>query len=195
MMKLYYAPGACSLASRISLHEAGFDVEFEKVDIKAKITEHGHDYLAINPKGYVPLLVLEDGTAITENVAILDLIAEWDPDLGERGGLHRTEMIEMLSYLSSELHVAFKPFWHSDSAAERENAGAAVAKRLEFLESQMAGTYLMGPSFTVADAYLFVMLRWAKGFGLPLSPRLLSYFELISERAAVRQALAEEGLA
>lgn len=118
-----------------------------------------------------------------------------DPDLGERGGLHRTEMIEMLSYLSSELHVAFKPFWHSDSAAERENAGAAVAKRLEFLESQMAGTYLMGPSFTVADAYLFVMLRWAKGFGLPLSPRLLSYFELISERAAVRQALAEEGLA
>lgn len=194
-MRLYYAPGACSLASRISLHEAGFEAEFEKVDIRTKTTESGDDYSAINPKGYVPMLVLEDGTAVTENVAILDLIAEWDPDLGAQGALRRTELIEMLSYLSSELHVAFKPFWHSDNAAERESAAAAVAKRLDFLESQMAGAYLMGPRFTVADAYLFVMLRWAKGFDLPLSPRLLTYFKLIAERPAVRQALKEEGLA
>ncbi|MET0588158.1 MAG: glutathione binding-like protein [Novosphingobium sp.] len=194
-MKLYYAPGACSLASRISLHEAGFEAEFEKVDIRTKTTESGDDYSAINPKGYVPMLVLEDGTAVTENVAILDLIAKWDPDLGAQGALRRTELIEMLSYLSSELHVAFKPFWHSDSATERDSAAAAVAKRLEVLENQMAGTYLMGSRFTVADAYLFVMLRWAEGFDLPLSPRLLSYFELIAERPAVRQALKEEGLA
>ena len=195
-MKLYYAPGACSLASRISLHEGGFDTEFERVDIRAKMTERGDDYAAINPKGYVPMLVLEDGTAITENVAILDLIAEWDPDLGAQGVLRRTELIEMLSYLSSELHVAFKPFWHGENAAERDSAAAAVAKRLDFLESQMAaGAYLMGSRFTVADAYLFVMLRWAKGFDLPLSPRLISYFEQIAQRPAVRQALAEEGLA
>lgn len=194
-MKLYYAPGACSLASRISLHEAGVDAEFEKVDIRAKTTGHGQDYNAINPKGYVPLLVLDDGTAVTENVAILDLIADRYPKLGQQGRLGRTRMIEMLSYLSSELHVAFKPFWHSESTAERASAGEGVAKRLEFLESQMAGAYLFGSQFTVADAYLFVMLRWATGFRLPLSPGLLAYFEQISERSAVRQALTEEELA
>src|SRR5690606_6715868 len=110
-MKLYYAPGACSLACRISLHEAGLAAEFERVDIKTKTTEHGHDYRAINPKGYVPMLVLDDGTAITENVAVLDFIAEHEPALAPAGPLARTRLIEMLSWLSTELHVAFKPFW------------------------------------------------------------------------------------
>lgn len=193
-MKLYYAPGACSLASRISLHEAGFESEFEKVDLKTKTTERGQDYNAINPKGYVPALVLDDGTPVTENVAILDLIASREPELGPKGSPGRTGLIELLSYLSSEVHVAFKPFWHTEDPAERASAGEAVAKRLGFLESRMVGPYLLGQNFTVADAYLFVMLRWAKGFGLPLSPRLEAYFGDIGERAPVRQALAEEGL-
>jgi glutathione S-transferase len=192
-MKLYYSPGACSLATRISLHEAGFAAEFERVDLKAKVTEHGHDYTAINPKGYVPMLVLDDGATVTENVAILDLIADRKPELGTSGPLSRTRLIEMLAYLSAELHVAFKPFFQGTS--ETADAAAAVAKRLDFLESQMAGTYLFGANFTVADAYLFVMMRWVKGFKLPLSSRLEGYFAQILERSAVRQALTEEGLA
>lgn len=190
-MKLYYAPGACSLASRIALHEAGLAADFERVDLKAKITEHGHDFSAINPAGSVPMLVLDDGAAVTENVAVLDLIADRAPRLGADGPLGRTRLIEMLSYLSTELHIAFKPFWHGDEA-QKAKAGEAVARRLDHLESRMAEPYLFGPRFTVADAYLFAMLRWAKGFGLPLSPRLLGYFERIAERAAVRRALAEE---
>lgn len=191
-MKLYYAPGACSLASRISLHEAGLAADFERVDLKTKVTEHGDDFNAINPAGSVPMLVLDDGGAVTENVAVLDLIAERAPELGPEGPLGRTRLIEMLSYLSTELHIAFKPFWHAASEADKAKAGEAVAKRLECIEGRMLGPYLFGPRFTVADAYLFAMLRWAKGFGLPFSPRLLGYFERVSERSAVRRALAEE---
>ena len=191
-MKLYYAPGACSLASRISLHEAGLAADFERVDLKAKVTEHGQDYNAINPAGSVPMLMLDDGTRITENVAVLDLLAERAPALGPDGPLARTRLIEMLSYLSTELHIAFKPFWHAAGEADKARAGEAVAKRLECIESRMLGPYLFGARFTVADSYLFVMLRWAKGFGLTLSPRLLGYFERIAERGSVRRALAEE---
>ena len=103
-MKLYYSPGACSLATRISLHEAGIAATFERVDLRAKVTETGADYTAINPAGSVPMLLLSDGTAITENVAILDLLAEHEPRLGVNGSLGRTRLIEMLSFLSTELH-------------------------------------------------------------------------------------------
>lgn len=193
-MKLYYAPGACSLASRISLHEAGLPVEFERVDLKAKVTERGDDYRTINPKGSVPMLVLDDGASVTENVAILDLIAKQVPELGPEGLLGRTRLLEMLSYLSSELHIAFKPFWHAGSAADRAGAEEAVARRLDYLDGVMAGPYLFGARFTVADAYLFVMLRWAMAFRLTIPPRLLGYFERIQGRESVRRALAEEGL-
>lgn len=191
-MKLYYAPGACSLATRISLHETGISAEFEKVDLKAKVTEHGDDFTAINPKGYVPMLVLDDGATLTENVAILDLIANREPELGLEGPLARTRLIEMLAYLSAEVHVAFKPFFGNPGEGDNAAATKAVTKRLDFLDNQMSDGYLLGPRFTVADAYLFVMLRWAKGFQLPLSTRLLDYFQRISERSTVRQALAEE---
>lgn len=193
-MRLYYTPGACSLATRISLHEAGIAAEFERVDLATKITEHGHDYRTLNPKGSVPMLVLDDGSAVTENVAILDLLAQQDPELGPGGPLGRTRLIEMLAYLSSELHVAFKPFWHG-TESEKAEARAAVSRRLEVLESHLGERHLLGPRFTVADAYLFVMLRWATGFGLPVSSALLAYSEDIARRPAVRRALAEEGLA
>ncbi|MDP5277458.1 glutathione S-transferase N-terminal domain-containing protein [Sphingomonas sp. DG1-23] len=193
-MKLYYAPGACSLSGRISLHEAAFPAEFERVDIKTKFTERGYDYTAINPKGYVPMLVLDDGNAVTENTAILEFIADRHPELAPGGPLGRTRLIEMLSWLSTELHVAFKPLWHSDSDDAKAEAAEAVARRLELVSEHVNELYLFGPRFTVADAYLFVMLRWAHAFGVRMAPEMLGYFARVLERPAVRQALIEEGL-
>jgi len=195
MMKLYYAPGACSLSVRISLHEAGLDAEFERVDIPTKFTERGYDYTAINPKGYVPMLVLDDGNAVTENTAVLDFIADREPRLGARGPLGRTRLIEMLSWLSTELHVAFKPLWHDASPEEKAAAIEAVARRLDYLVDDVRELYLYGAHFTVADAYLFVMLRWAKAFGVPIPIEVGGYFDRVAERDTVRRALAEEGLA
>ena len=193
-MKLYFAPGACSLATRISLHEAGLAADFERVDIKTKITERGFDYTAINPKGYVPLLVLDDGEAVTENTAILELIAAREPQLAPGGPLGRTRLIEMLSWLSTELHVAFRPFWHEASAADKAQASEAVATRLDQAAEHVRELYLFGPRFTVADAYLFVMLRWATAFGVAMPLELLGYFARVAERETVRRALVEEGL-
>jgi glutathione S-transferase len=193
-MKLYYAPGACSLASRISFHEADQIIDFERVDIHFKVTERGQDFLEINPKGYVPMLVLDSGEAITENIAILALIAEDYPPLQVEGPLARTRLLEMLSFLSSEVHIAFKPLWHAADELEKAAARQTVARRLSLIEDQLRELYLFGPRFTVADAYLFVMLRWALDFGVPISAELLAYFERVAERPAVRRALAEEGL-
>ena len=194
-MRLYYAPGACSLATRISLHEAGLAADFERVDLRAKITERGDDYTALNPKGSVPMLVLEDGQAITENVAVLSLIADRRPELAPGGPLGPTRLIEMLSYLSTELHIAFKPFYRPSSEAEKAIARAAVARHLELIRDRLRELYLFGPRFSVADAYLFVMLRWARELDLPIPPELLAYFERVARRPSVRKALAEESLA
>ena len=194
-MKLYYSPGACSLASRISFHEAGRPIDFERVDLRSKITADGENYAEINPKGYVPMLVLDDGEAITENAAILSLIAERHPQLGLEGPLGRTRLIEMLSYLSSELHAAFRPLWQGLGDGEKRIATEGVLKRLDFIEDELHELYLFGPRFTVADAYLFVMLRWARDSGVPLSDELFAYFERVAERPSVRRALAEGGLA
>jgi glutathione S-transferase len=193
-MKLYYAPGACSLSVRISLHEAGLPAEFERVDLNSKITEDGYDYSAINPKGYVPFLVLDDGNGVSENVAILALLADRDPELAPGGPLGRTRLVEMLSWLSTELHAAFKPFYHDSGDAAKALAGELVAQRLDLVEEQLNELYLFGPRFTVADAYLFVMLRWAKAFGVRISPEMHGYFERVAEREMVRRALDEEGL-
>jgi glutathione S-transferase len=194
-MKLYYAPGACSLSVRIALHEAGIEAEFERVDIPTKRTEHGYDYLAINPKGYVPMLVLDDGEAVTENTAVLELIAGREPKLGAGGPLGRTRLIEMLSWLSTELHVAFKPLWHDASAVEKAAAIEAVARRLDYLADDVRELYLFGAHFTVADAYLFAMLRWARAFGVRVPIEIGGYFDRVAERETVHRALAEEGLA
>ena len=191
-MKLYYSPGACSLATRIALHEAGIAAEFERVDLRKKVTADGDDYTAINPAGSVPMLVLDDGAAITENVAILDLLAQLDPKLAVGGPLGRTRLLEMLSFLSTELHIAFKPFWHATNEADKAAAAEAVGKRLDLLEARIVEPYLFGEGFTGADAYLFVMLRWAMGFGVPLPPRLDGFFDRVSARSAVQRALAEE---
>ena len=193
-MKLYYSPGACSLATRISLHEAGLVSAFERVDLDAKITERGEDYTTINPAGCVPLLILDDGQSVTENVAILTLLADMAPQLRPDGPLAQIRLIQVLSFLSTELHIAFKPFWHPVSDADKAMASGAVVKRLNLLEDGLRELYLFGPRFTVADAYLFVMLRWALQFRVPVSAEMSAYFERVAERPAVRQALAEEGL-
>jgi glutathione S-transferase len=193
-MKLYYAPGACSLASRISLHEAGIAAEFERVDLKTKVTERGHDFNVLNPKGYVPMLVLDDWSAVTENTAVLEFIADCEPQLAPGGPLGRTRLIEFLSYLSTELHPAFKPYWKDASEAEQAHAGQTVARLLDSIAEQVRELYLFGPRFTVADAYLFVMLRWARMLGVEVPLVLRGYFERVAERSAVRRALAEEGL-
>lgn len=193
-MKLYYSPGACSLATRISLHEAGLDAEFERVDLRSKITERGYDYMALNPKGAVPMLVLDDGEAVTENVAVLALLAERKPELAPGGPLGHIRLLEYLSFLSSELHVAFRPLWKDPSDLDKAQAQEAVARRLDIIENCMREMYLFGPRFTVADAYLFAMLRWVQDFSIPMPPELIGYFERVAERPAVRRALTEEGL-
>jgi glutathione S-transferase len=193
-MKLYYAPGACSLATRICLHEAGISADFELVDLYAHLTQSGEDYLAINPKGSVPLLLLDDGQGVTENVAVLDLLAELAPELGVRRPLGRTLLIEMLSFLSTELHIAFKPFFHETGETEKVMAAKTAARDLDLINERVEKGYLFGPRFSVADAYLFVMLRWALAFEVPMRPEMIGYIGRVASRPAVRQSLAEEGL-
>jgi glutathione S-transferase len=194
-MKLYYAPGACSMASRISLHEAGLPAEFERVDLRSKMTERGDDFAVLNPKRYVPMLVLDDGKTVTENIAVLMLIADREPPFEPGNPLGRTRLIEMLSYLSSELHPAFKPLWHAPSDDDAQAAREGIARRLDLVAQGIRELYLFGPRFSVADAYLFVMLRWAKAFDVALPLELEAYFERVAERPSVRRALAEEGMA
>lgn len=193
-MKLYYAPGACSLASRISLHEAGIPAEFERVDLRSKITDRGADFTALNPKGSVPMLDIGGGQAVTENLAILLLIADREAPFEPGNPLGRIRLVEMLSFLSSELHVAFRPFGRGVEGAERDAAAAAVDRLLALVTDYVRELYLFGPRFTVADAYLFVMLRWARAMRLEVPRELEAYFERVLERPAVRRALAEEGL-
>ena len=194
-MKLYYSPGACSLATRISLHDAGIEAEFERVDLKAKRTERGDEYLSLNPAGSVPLLVLDEGDRVTENVAILTLVARRAPQLGNGDGLGEIRLIESLSFLSTELHIAFKPFFHSKDPEELATAADAVKLRLRLLVDGMRGDFLLGSHFTVADAYLFVMLRWARNFDIELPVPMQALFERVAARESVRQAVAEEELA
>lgn len=194
IMKLYYSPGACSLASRIIIHEAGIDASFEQVDLKSKTTENGDDFSEINPTGCVPTLLLDDGEQVTENIAVLSLLADRHPDFGLEAHLGRTRLLEMLSFLSTELHIAFKPFYHSNDETGLAQASEAVARRLDLIAGQVRELYLFGPHFTVADAYLFAMLRWAVAFDIPMQPHLLGYYERVAERPMVRKALIEEGL-
>jgi glutathione S-transferase len=194
-MKLYFAPGACSLADHIALHEAGLRFEPVKVDLKAGRTEDGADYKAVNPKGYVPAIAFDDGQVLTENVAILAWVADRAPALAPEGPLARYRLLEALAYLSTEVHKAFKPFFAGGGEADKAQAGETIARRLAYLAERMDHDYVFGETFTVADAYLFVMEMWARKNGLPLPGRLARHFERMNARPAVRLALEYEGLA
>ncbi len=194
-MKLYLAPGACSLADHIAMHEAGLTFERIRVDLRAKRTEDGRDFNEINPKGYVPALVLDDGQLLTENVAILYWVADGAPQLAPAGELGRVRLIEMLAYIATELHKPFVRILFPASDKEKEVAGQLVERRLGFLADRLQGDHLFGSAFSVADAYLYVMLRWARASSVTLPEPLPAFFDRVAARPAVRLALEHEGLA
>lgn len=194
-MKLYYSPGACSLADHIALHEAGLGFGIERVDLKTKQTEHGADYRAVNPKGYVPALMLDDGETLSENIAILDWIADQHPHLRPAGPLGRARSLEMLSYISGELHKAFGPIFKGGSDEDKAKARQQVADKLSFIAGRLKGDYIFGPQPGVADFFIFPMLRWAAAMGIDTPPALVALRDRLAQRPAVRTALAAEGLA
>jgi len=201
-MKLYYMPGACSLASHIALRETGEPFEIDRVDGKTKATAGGEDFRTINPKGYVPALRLDDGEVLTEGAAVLQFIADRHPAAGlapASGTLERARVQEHLNFVASELHKAFSPLFSSTlSEAERKTAQSNVARRFDLLEKTLSDgrSYLVGDTFSVADAYLFVVASWAvpTGVGLDAWPNLKAYVERIGAREAVREAMQAEGL-
>lgn len=194
-MKLYYAKGACSLADHIALREAGLPFELERVDLKEKRTEHGDDYTAINPKGYVPALRIDGGEILSENIAVLDWIAGQAPALAPSGAMGRTHLLEALAYISTEVHKSFKPiFTPGSSDADKATAGEMVTKRVTYLAETIKGDYLLGNSMTVADAYLFVMLLWARKNAITVPDPLPAWFDRMMARPSVAAALEAEGL-
>lgn len=193
-MKLYYSPGACSLADHIALHEAGLPFEHDRVDLKAKTTSDGGDYRAVNPKGYVPALTLDSGETLSENIAILDWITQQAPQLAPGGQMGRTHLLEALAYLSTEVHKGFGPIFKGDSDEKQAKARETVAARLRYLAETMVGDYLLGPDVGVADCYLFVMLLWAGKFGIDVPADLAGLRERMMQRPSVQKAMAHEGL-
>ena len=194
-MKLYLTPGACSLADHIALHEAGLAFDRIKVDLRTRRTEDGQDFAAVNPKGYVPALVLDDGEVLTENVAILAWVAERAPQLAPDGALGRVRLIEMLTFIATELHKPFIRAFFPTGEAEKKAAAEIIARRLNYLAARLPGEFLLGGGFGVADAYLYVMLRWARSIELAAPAPLAAYAARIEARPAVQLALRHEGLA
>ncbi|MBD9374254.1 glutathione transferase GstA [Rhizobium sp. ARZ01] len=202
-MKLYYSPGACSMASHVVLNEIGKPFEIEKVSTKTKVMESGRDYWAINPKGAVPALEIENGEILTEGPAILQYIADANgaTELAPPAGtLARARVQEMLSFVGSELHKAFSPLFHPGKTdAEKDAAREMVGKKFDWLESCLSDgrAYLTGSAFTVADAYAFVVANWSSVTGISLAgwPKLTAYVERIAARPSVQATLKAEGLA
>jgi glutathione S-transferase len=202
-MKLYYSPGACSLAPHIALREADRDFDLERVDIKTHLTANGDNFFAINPKGYVPALRV-DGPAspvLTENAAILQYIADLVPHSGLAPACNtigRYHLQEMLSFISSEVHKQFGPLFARDTPAPTEaRSRTKLGERFGYLETVLANrSYLLGETFTVADCLLFAMLRWCERFEIDLAQwhHLDDYFHRIAARPAVHAALEAEGL-
>ena len=202
-MKLYYKPGACSMASHIALNEIGTAFDLDKTDTEAGKTESGEDFRNISPNGYVPALVTDGGDIITENPAVLQYLADQSPDAGlapPNGTLERTRLQEALNFVSSELHKSFSPFF---SGAEldreaRQQAEAGVGRRVAHIERSLADdrAYLLGDTFTVADAYAFVVLNWAGFIGVSLDawPKTQAYVARVAARPAAVKAMITEGL-
>jgi glutathione S-transferase len=201
-VKLFYAPGACSLSPHIVLRESGAQFEAEKVDLAAKRTAGGADYRAINPKGAVPALQLDDGQVLTEGSAIVQYLADRKPEsrlAPAAGSIERYRLQEWLNYIASEIHKGFSPLFSPKLAGEAKQVFKDnLAPRFDFLSRSLQGKdYLMGGGFTVADAYLFTILGWTKHFAIDLGkwPVLKAYAERVGTRPAVQAALKAEGLA
>jgi glutathione S-transferase len=200
-MKLYYAPGACSLSPHIVASELGLDVQLEKVDLKAHVAANGADYFAINPKGYVPALQMENGEILTEGPAIVQYLADRKPESGlapANGTTERYRLQEMLGYINSEIHKTYSTLFNAKTTPEvRQEKTEYLAKRYELIEKQLAGhDYLFGNRFTVADAYLFTVTNWAHHLKVDLSafPNLTAFQKRVAARPAVQAAMRAEGL-
>lgn len=198
-MKLYYAPGACSLSPRIVLREAGISFDSEAVDLRAKKTKGGADFYAINPKGYVPALVLDDGELLTEAAIMVQYIADHTPSAKlapPPGTKERLRFQEWMNFIATELHKGFSPLFNPKIGEEMK---ASLIDRLKgrfgMIAKEIDGKkYLTGDNFTVADAYLFTMLTWAKTMGIETGPILGAYYDRVRARPAVGTAIADEGL-
>lgn len=200
-MKLYYAPGACSLSPHIVLREAGLDFEIEKVNLKTKTTESGADFTKVNPKGQVPTLLLDGGEVLTEGPVIVQYIADQKPAAGLAGAagtMARYRVQEWLNHITSELHKGFSPLFRPNTPdAYKEIARANLAAKFDALEKHLEGRqYLMGDAFTVADAYLFTVCGWGRLTGIDIAgwPRLAAYVARVAARPHVQAALKAEGL-
>lgn len=201
-MKLFYAPGACSMAVHIALNEVGLDCDLEKVDLAAKTTESGDNYLDINPKGYVPCMQLDNGEYLTEVATLLQYIADNNPDanlLPAIGNDSRYRVLEAMNYISTELHKNFGPMFNPESSDEqRQAAQDLVTMRLGLIDEQLAsGQHIVGEQFTIADAYLTTILGWTKFVKMDLSPwpNIGAYVGRVMDRPAVQKTLKEEGMA
>jgi glutathione S-transferase len=199
MFTLYYARGACSQAPHIILHEAGFDHDSIRVDLKTKQTERGEDFLSINPKGAVPALRLANGEILTENAVVLQYLGDKAGGfmLPAVGNLRRYRMLEWLNFIASEIHKSFGPFFKPSGDDTKQFARNLVCSKFDYVEGRMGERpFLMGEHFALPDAYLFVMLGWTGSAGLELArwPRLQAYRRRLEQRPSVRQVLSFEGL-
>ena len=200
-MKLYFSPGACSLASHIALLEGGLSFAAERVDLRAGKTASDADYNAINPKGYVPALTLDDGQLLTENVALLQYIADQAPEARlapANGTMERFRLVEWLAFISTEVHKTFSPLFNpAQPDAAKDIARQNLARRFAFLDAALANrSFLTGNQFTVADSYLFTVLNWTVPCKLDLTPwpNLQAFHARVAARPAVRAAMVAEGL-
>jgi glutathione S-transferase len=199
-MKLYYAPGTCSLSPHIVAREAGLPLTLVRVDNRNKTTESGEDYRAINPKGYVPLLELDNGVRLSEGPAIVQYLADLAPAsklAPANGTVERYQLQEWLNFITSEVHKQFSPLFDATMPDEaKEKFRNRLATRFDWIAGQLKGRDYLTGSFTVADAYLFVVLGWTKFTGPDLArwPVLQDYVARVAARPRVQEALKAEGL-
>jgi len=200
-MKLFYKPGACSLASHITLRESGKDFSLIGVDLMQKRTESGDDFWQVNPKGQVPALLLDDNTLLTEGVAIMQYLADSVADrqlLAPVGSINRYKTLEWLNFIATELHKGFTPLFRPDTPEEyKPTVRALLDKKLAYIDESLANAqWISGSRFTIADAYLFTVLRWAFAVKLDMAgyKNIAEYMARVAARPAVAAAIAAEGL-
>jgi glutathione S-transferase len=200
-MQLYFSPGACSLASHITALEAGVPIKLERADTKTKKLVDGSDFYAVNSKGAVPALRLDDGQVLTEGVAIMQYLADQKPESGlvpKAGTLARYRVQEWLNYITSEVHKSYSPLWNPTADPKvKEYAQANLEKKLDWVNAQIAGKkFLTGDTFTIADAYLYTVINWSYflGLGLDKWPALKEFHARVDSRPQVQAAREAEGL-
>ena len=200
-MKLYYSPGACSLSPHIVAREAGLDVDLVKTDLKTKQMADGGDFTAVNGKGSVPALQLDNGQVLTEGPAIVQYLADQKPASGlvpAAGSFERYRVQEWLNFITSEIHKSFSPLFNPAASADaKEAAKANLGKRFGFINQHLDGkSYLMGDTFMVPDAYLFTVANWGQWVGVDIGqwPHVQAHHARVAARPKVQETLKAEGL-